>query len=134
MTVARRNALAAAWLKEGAASSSNATSSAAHLAAARAASADEINASSSSNSSDGSYDEAADNEETWMVLEFCDKGSLQRALLQGRFKRRDSQQPDMVSSTAICRVYWPQVHVWSEHAGVCFQAQDRLPRAHRLKL
>uniref|UniRef100_A0A383VHP9 Protein kinase domain-containing protein n=1 Tax=Tetradesmus obliquus TaxID=3088 RepID=A0A383VHP9_TETOB len=96
MTVARRNALAAAWLKEGAASSSNATSSAAHLAAARAASADDINASSSSNSSDGSDDEAADNEETWMVLEFCDKGSLQRALLQGRFKRRDSQQPDMI--------------------------------------
>ncbi|WIA11806.1 hypothetical protein OEZ85_011898 [Tetradesmus obliquus] len=96
MTVARRNALAAAWLKEGAASSSNATSSAAHLAAAHAASADDINASSSSNSSDGSDDEAADNEETWMVLEFCDKGSLQRALLQGRFKRRDSQQPDMI--------------------------------------
>jgi hypothetical protein len=104
MTVAQRTALAASWLKEGGASTSN-PSSAAHMIAARAArqsSADDVDASSSTNSSSGSEDEQSEALETWMVLEFCEKGSLQRALSQGRFKRRNSQQPDMVSRRLNC--------------------------------
>jgi hypothetical protein len=102
MTVAQRNALAAAWLKEGGAGASS-SNSAAHMvaaAAARQASAmdEEHDHSDSSNSSEGSDEEQSEALETWMVLEFCEKGTLQRALSQGRFKRRDSAQPDMVSS------------------------------------
>jgi hypothetical protein len=100
MTVAERNALAAAWLKEGGAGTSS-SNSAAHMvaaAAARQASAmEDEQQSSSSNSSGGSDEEQSEALETWMVLEFCEKGTLQRAMSQGRFKRRDSAEPDMVS-------------------------------------
>jgi hypothetical protein len=103
MTVAQRNALAAAWLKDGGAGASS-SNSAAHMVAAAAAARqasvmDEEHHSDSnnSNSSEGSYEEQSEALETWMVLEFCEKGTLQRALSQGRFKCRDSAQPDMVS-------------------------------------
>ena len=39
--------------------------------------------------------------ETWMLLEFCDRGSLHRAVERGRISSRNAQgQPDMV------RVAW----------------------------
>jgi hypothetical protein len=93
MTVEQRKALAAAWLEEsGAGASSN---SAVHMTD------EEHNTSDSSNSSEGSDDEQNEALETWMVLEFCEKGSLQWALSQGHFKRSDSAQPDMVSSARM---------------------------------
>lgn len=32
-----------------------------------------------------------------MILEYCERGSLDRAVSAGRFVRRDNQQPEMVS-------------------------------------
>jgi hypothetical protein len=101
MTVAQRKALAAAWLEVGGAGASS-SNSAAHMVAAAAeyqafAMGEECDYSDSSNSSKGGDEEQSEALETWMVLEFCEKGSLQRALSQGRFRRRDSAQPDMVS-------------------------------------
>jgi hypothetical protein len=34
--------------------------------------------------------------ETWIIMEYCEKGSLERTVLQGRFRRAD-EQPEMVS-------------------------------------
>jgi hypothetical protein len=93
MTVEQRKALAAAWLKEsGAGASSNSAAHRMH---------EEHDRLDSSNSSEGSDEEQSEALETWMVLEFCEKGSLQRALSQGHFKRRDSAQPDMVSAARM---------------------------------
>ena len=33
-------------------------------------------------------------------MEYCEKGSLERSILQGRFKRRSDKQPEMVSELA----------------------------------
>lgn len=38
--------------------------------------------------------------ETYIVMELCPRGSLERALKQGRFRRRDGQ-PDMVSQIPV---------------------------------
>ena len=35
--------------------------------------------------------------ETWIIMEYCEKASLERAIFQGRFKRRSDEQPEMVS-------------------------------------
>jgi hypothetical protein len=35
-----------------------------------------------------------------MIMEFCEKGSLERSNFQGRFKRATDGQPEMVSSSA----------------------------------
>jgi hypothetical protein len=31
-----------------------------------------------------------------MIMEFCEKGSLERAVLRGKFIRREDRQPEMV--------------------------------------
>jgi hypothetical protein len=32
-----------------------------------------------------------------MIMEFCEKGSLERAVSRGKFNRREDRQPEMVS-------------------------------------
>jgi hypothetical protein len=43
----------------------------------------------------------ADITETWMIMEYCDKGSLERAIFGGRFKRKDDACPEMVSTGGV---------------------------------
>ena len=52
-----------------------------------------------SHSSDDSSDDEGANEmlETWIIMEYCEKASLERAIVQGRLKRRSDEQPEMVS-------------------------------------
>jgi hypothetical protein len=46
-------------------------------------------------------DEQDDLLETWMILEYCERGSLERAIKQGRFKKAANGQPEMVSTTKL---------------------------------
>eukprot|EP00877_Chromochloris_zofingiensis_P004213 jgi/Chrzof1/13793/Cz08g12190.t1 len=47
-------------------------------------------------SNSGSQAARAEILETWMILEYCERGSLDRAVSAGRFVRRDNQQPEMI--------------------------------------
>ena len=50
------------------------------------------------NDSDG---EGIDLLETWMLMEFCERGSLERAIKQGKFRRAADGQPEMVRLMAF---------------------------------
>jgi hypothetical protein len=76
-----------------------------------------VSSGRSSGSSTGTDQSQPDLLETYIVMEFCPRGSLERALKQGRFRRHDGQ-PDMVrqrssldvhlwESTVLCGV-WPE--------------------------
>ena len=43
--------------------------------------------------------------ETWMLLEYADRGSLEQAVKAKRFVRRPSSQLDMVRPLGVCHFY-----------------------------
>ena len=40
-----------------------------------------------------------------MIMEYCEKGSLERSIFQGKFKKAADAQPEMVSEGAGLR-FW----------------------------
>eukprot|EP00884_Botryococcus_braunii_P005691 jgi/Botrbrau1/15122/Bobra.0283s0001.1 len=42
-------------------------------------------------------------QETWMILEFCDKGTVEQAMASGRFKTRGTNTPDMLMVLACLK-------------------------------
>eukprot|EP00879_Flechtneria_rotunda_P007950 GHRR01008329.1.p1 GENE.GHRR01008329.1~~GHRR01008329.1.p1 ORF type:complete len:1448 (+),score=551.05 GHRR01008329.1:1287-5630(+) len=96
MTITQRNALARTWLAE--ADCGSAGGRASSIGGGRDAANDlEVAGSDSSEtSSNSSFDVQKDILETWMLMEFCEKGSLERAIGLGRFIRRQDQKPEMI--------------------------------------
>lgn len=115
MTTAQRDALAGSWLAERATGNSSITTTTATSAAAAitAATADATAAaepagieqqqgpgsgdgSTSDTSEHAAPEQRSDVLETWMLLEYCERGSLERALARGKLKRPGTNEPDMV--------------------------------------
>eukprot|EP00878_Enallax_costatus_P001186 GHUV01001328.1.p1 GENE.GHUV01001328.1~~GHUV01001328.1.p1 ORF type:complete len:1396 (+),score=459.68 GHUV01001328.1:226-4413(+) len=90
MTVSQRNALARTWIEEGNGHSSNLNQ------LSPAAEAVEGGDNDSSSSNDGNDEPQKDVLETWMIMEFCEKGSLDRAVTRKRFIRKEDGQPEMI--------------------------------------
>eukprot|EP00775_Hariotina_reticulata_P008839 gene8839-9018_t len=71
-------------------------------AAAGSAGGEQLEAAEDERSDDGSStnsdtgEEPPELTETWMIMEFCEKGSLERAISHGTFIRRCDRQPEMI--------------------------------------
>lgn len=89
MSISERSALAKSWLAESATPED---------AAAVDQAADD---SSSSSGQSGSGTDAPPDSmlETWIILQFCERGSLDRAVKLGKFLRKTDGQPEMVRSS-----------------------------------
>jgi hypothetical protein len=98
MTINQRSALAKSWLADS--KTPEEPGQEADAAAADAASdADDNSDGSGSDSSEAGS--PPDLLETWIIMEFCERGSLERALKLCKFKARDGL-PEMVGTTP-CR-------------------------------
>lgn len=107
MTINQRSALAKSWLADSKTPEEPDQEAAeAGADAASDADSDDSSASDSDSSESGSPPDLL---ETWIIMEFCERGSLERALKLGKFKARDGQ-PEMVGSLQymdLCvRVPW----------------------------
>ncbi|KAF6265892.1 hypothetical protein COO60DRAFT_768059 [Scenedesmus sp. NREL 46B-D3] len=91
MTVSERNALARGCL--GTEPATSALDKRSPQPSAQQGEDDDAGASGSNHSSDN---EPRDVLETWMIMEFCEKGSLERAVSRGKFVRREDRQPEMI--------------------------------------
>ncbi|WIA31940.1 hypothetical protein OEZ86_002799 [Tetradesmus obliquus] len=93
MTVSERNALAKGWLGAEAGTSPAPKQSPKPSSSAQQGGDDDEDSSGSNHSSDN---EQRDVLETWIIMEFCEKGSLERAVSRGKFVRREDRQPEMI--------------------------------------
>eukprot|EP00883_Tetradesmus_obliquus_P005433 jgi/Sobl393_1/1585/SZX64196.1 len=93
MTVSERNALAKGWLGADAGTSPAPKQSPKPSSSAQQGGDDYADSSGSNHSSDN---EQRDVLETWIIMEFCEKGSLERAVSRGKFVRREDRQPEMI--------------------------------------
>jgi hypothetical protein len=95
MTINQRSALAKSWLADSKTPEEPDQEAAAGADAGSNAGSDNSSASDSSES--GSPPDLL---ETWIIMEFCERGSLERALKLGKFKARDGS-PEMVRTLQI---------------------------------
>ncbi|WIA11808.1 hypothetical protein OEZ85_011900 [Tetradesmus obliquus] len=93
MTVSERNALAKGWLGAEASTSAAPKQSPKPSSSAQQGGDDDADSSGSNHSSDN---EQRDVLETWIIMEFCEKGSLERAVSRGKLVRREDRQPEMI--------------------------------------
>eukprot|EP00775_Hariotina_reticulata_P004708 gene4708-4959_t len=109
MTVSQRNALANSWMQElkaaKAAKRMRQSTSSENLAQRLAATGQSRQSDQSGaggvgaavdSDGGGRGSEQPDLMETWMIMEFCEKGSLERAINHGTFVRRSDRQPEMI--------------------------------------
>lgn len=93
MTINQRSALAKSWLAD-----SKTPEEPDQEAAAGADAGSDVGSDDSSASGSSKSGSPPDLLETWIIMELCERGSLERALKLGKFKTSDGH-PEMVGSS-----------------------------------